>query len=109
MGIKPDWWKLEPQAAPAAWANIDGVIEARDPYCRGVVLLGLEAPEHELKAAFAATAPSRTVKGFAVGRTIFASAAAEWLAGEMDDEAAIADMAQRFGALSAGAGQRARR
>lgn len=100
-GIKPDWWKLEPQASATAWENIDRVIAARDPYCRGVVLLGLEAPEDELVAAFEAAAQSKTVKGFAVGRTIFASAAEKWLAGEVNDEAAIADMAERFGGLVA--------
>jgi 5-dehydro-2-deoxygluconokinase len=39
------------------------------------------------------------VRGFAVGRTIFADAAARWLAGGIDDETAIADMAGRFAAL----------
>ena len=41
------------------------------------------------------------MKGFAVGRTIFAEAAAAWLAGRIDDEAAIDDMAARFSALVA--------
>src|SRR5690606_12319018 len=41
-GIRPDWWKLESQPSAAAWANIDQVIEVRDPHCRGVVLLGLD-------------------------------------------------------------------
>ena len=98
-GLKPDWWKLEPQASAAAWAATDGVIEANDPYCRGVVLLGLEAPQADLERGFAAARTSRTVKGFAVGRTIFASAAAAWFGGAMSDEDAIADMAHRFGAL----------
>lgn len=98
-GIKPDWWKLEPQANPAAWAAIDSVIEARDPFCRGVVLLGLDAPQAELEAGFAAARTSRSVKGFAVGRTIFAESAKRWLGGTMSDEEAVSDMARRFGAL----------
>ncbi len=98
-GIKPDWWKLEPQADAGAWALIDETIAANDPWCRGVVLLGLDAPADELEAAFRATAESKTVKGFAVGRTIFADAAEKWLAGKMDDAEAVADMAERFGAL----------
>ncbi|KQV44293.1 MULTISPECIES: 5-dehydro-2-deoxygluconokinase [unclassified Rhizobium] len=98
-GLKPDWWKLEPQASRAAWAAIDGVIETRDPLCRGVVLLGLEAPYEVLKEGFAAARSARTVRGFAVGRTIFADAAKAWLSGSMDDEQAIADMAGRFKAL----------
>ncbi|WIY54009.1 5-dehydro-2-deoxygluconokinase [Devosia sp. YIM 151766] len=98
-GIKPDWWKLEPQANPAAWARTDAVIEARDPLCRGVVLLGLDAPQAELEAGFAAAKSARTVKGFAVGRTIFADAARAWLDGKMSDAEAVAEMARRFGAL----------
>ena len=39
------------------------------------------------------------MKGFAVGRTIFTHAAQQWLAGTMSDEAAIEDMAGRFGNL----------
>ena len=31
LGIKPDWWKLEPQASRAAWAAIDAVIATNDP------------------------------------------------------------------------------
>jgi 5-dehydro-2-deoxygluconokinase len=100
LGIKPDWWKLEPQASKTAWKNIEACISRNDPWCRGVVLLGLDAPAAELEAAFSATADAPIVKGFAVGRTIFAHAAEEWLAGRMDDEAAIADMASRFGRLT---------
>jgi 5-dehydro-2-deoxygluconokinase len=98
-GLKPDWWKLEPQTEAGAWDAIDQVIETRDPYCRGVVLLGLEAPQDELARAFAAAKGSRTVRGFAVGRTIFADAAKAWFAGSMTDEEAVADMAARFRAL----------
>lgn len=97
--IKPDWWKLEPQASGAAWAGIDAVIEARDPYCRGVVLLGLEASQAVLEAGFAAARGSRSVKGFAVGRTIFAESAKSWLAGSISDEQAVDEMAGKFGAL----------
>jgi 5-dehydro-2-deoxygluconokinase len=96
LGIKPDWWKLEPQASARAWENISAVIERHDPWCRGVVLLGLEAPEDELAKGFAAVAPHKIVKGFAVGRTIFNHAAQAWLAGTMTDEEAVADMARRF-------------
>ncbi|NLH82322.1 MAG: 5-dehydro-2-deoxygluconokinase [Phyllobacteriaceae bacterium] len=98
-GLMPDWWKLEPQASPRAWAAIDALIAARDPRCRGVVLLGLEAPIETLKRGFAAAKTATRVRGFAVGRTIFAEAARRWFAGEIDDAAAVDDMAGRFGAL----------
>ncbi|MEX0852714.1 MAG: 5-dehydro-2-deoxygluconokinase [Bauldia sp.] len=99
-GIKPDWWKLEPQASPAAWRAIDQTIAANDPWCRGVVLLGLDAPAAALEAAFAATRNAKTVRGFAVGRTIFADVARSWFAGETDDGTATNDMASRFAALT---------
>jgi 5-dehydro-2-deoxygluconokinase len=99
LGMKPDWWKLEPSDSEAAWANIERAIAANDPYCRGVVLLGLSAPEDELIASFRAAAATPIVKGFAVGRTIFADVAARWLSGTIDDEAAVADLARRFGTL----------
>lgn len=100
LGIKPDWWKLEPQASATAWKKIEAVITNNDPYCRGVVLLGLEAPLAELEVAFAATADAPVVKGFAVGRSIFAHAAEEWMGGRMNDQAAVDDMAQRFEQLT---------
>ena len=96
LGIKPDWWKLEPQKSPAAWSAIEDVLQMNDPYCRGIVVLGLEAPEAELAAAFRVASGAKLVKGFAVGRTIFAEAAEKWLAGKMSDEAALADMAAKF-------------
>lgn len=105
IGIKPDWWKLEGQPSAAAWAAVDAAIAQNDPYCRGVVLLGLDAPAAELEAAFRLAKGASTVKGFAVGRTIFGDAARGWLAGKLDDEAATAMMAERFGQL-VGAWQR---
>ena len=101
IGIKPDWWKLETQATAQAWSNISGVIAASDPHCRGVLLLGLEALEDELARAFAIAAGCPAVKGFAVGRTIFAGPAQDWLAGRIDDAAATAAMAASFARLVA--------
>lgn len=74
-GLKPDWWKLKPQASVTAWQAIDTVIAERDPYCRGVVLLGLDSPIEALKDSFVAAQTAGRVRGFAVGRTIFAEAA----------------------------------
>ena len=63
------------------------------------MLLGLDAPLVELEAAFRLAQSAASVKGFAVGRTIFGEAVRDWLAGRIDDEAAIAAMAERFGRL----------
>jgi 5-dehydro-2-deoxygluconokinase len=99
LGIRPDWWKLEAQPTSQAWRAVAQAIAGSDPYCRGVILLGLEAPEPVLVEAFARAADTALVKGFAIGRSIFSGAAEAWLAGRIDDEAAVADMAGRFGRL----------
>jgi 5-dehydro-2-deoxygluconokinase len=98
-GLKPDWWKLEPQVSVTAWKVIDDVIAVRDPFCRGVVLLGLDAPVEALKDSFAAARAAGSVRGFAVGRTIFAEAAKRWLNGEMGDDEAVDAMAAKFRTL----------
>lgn len=99
IGVYPDWWKLEPMKSANAWQHAVDTINARDPYCRGIVVLGLEAPPVDLSESFALAAKFDLVKGFAVGRTIFAHAARFWLAGKMTDEEAVADMAERFAHL----------
>ena len=99
IGVRPDWWKLEPSASSATWENIEGAITLGDPLCRGVVLLGLSAPEGELVGSFVAAAPFKIVKGFAVGRTIFDAVARGWFCGEMTDEAAVNGMAEKLTAL----------
>ena len=98
-GLQPDWWKLEPQASVRAWQAIDDVIATRDPLCRGVVLLGLEAPMEILKEGFAVARSARSVRGFAVGRTLFAASAERWLNEEIADDAAVDEMARKFDAL----------
>jgi 5-dehydro-2-deoxygluconokinase len=96
IGVHPDWWKLEPMKTDAAWANACAAIARNDPYTRGVVVLGLEAPADELAESFRVAARHELVKGFAVGRTIFAGAARAWLAGAITDAEAVEDMAARY-------------
>lgn len=97
--IFPDWWKLEPLKTHAAWANAIDAIEANDRHTRGIVVLGLEAPEAELSQSFEVAASFDLVKGFAVGRTIFADVATRWLAGEITDAAATDEMVSRYARL----------
>ena len=100
LGISPDWWKLEPFKTEAAWRNACAAIEKGDPHTRGVVVLGLDAPADKLAASFALAARQPLVKGFAVGRTIFGDAARAWMAGDLADAAAVAQMRERFARLS---------
>jgi 5-dehydro-2-deoxygluconokinase len=100
-GIYPDWWKLEPFTTEAAWAGVAAAINRNDAHTRGIVVLGLDAPQDALAASFALAARQPLVKGFAVGRTIFADAARAWLAGDMSAAQAVDHMADRFGQLCA--------
>ena len=84
LGIYPEWWKLEPMS-PAQWQAVDALIAERDPHCRGVVLLGLNASIETLATGFRDARASRSCRGFAVGRTIFQEPSQAWLANEIDD------------------------
>ncbi|MCV6574726.1 MAG: 5-dehydro-2-deoxygluconokinase [Cohaesibacter sp.] len=99
LGVYPDWWKLEPMISDKAWRKTCEAIEAHDPYCRGIVVLGLDAPIDELKASFATAARYDLVKGFAIGRTIFGQIAKNWMAGNLDNDSAVAQMRDRFACL----------
>jgi len=95
LGIYPAWWKIEAQSAEE-WQQLDELIQARDPYCRGVVLLGLNAPASALAEGFQQASHSQTCRGFAVGRTIFQAPSRAWLAGEIDDETLIRQVQGTF-------------
>jgi 5-dehydro-2-deoxygluconokinase len=95
LGVRPAWWKLQPQT-PASWRAIADVIAERDPWCNGILMLGLDAPEETLRRAFADVAGIELCRGFAVGRSIFNTAARAWFNGALSDEAAIEDIAERY-------------
>jgi 5-dehydro-2-deoxygluconokinase len=101
IGIYPDWWKLEPFQTDAAWENACAAITRNDPHTRGVVVLGLDASAESLAESLALAARHDLVKGFAIGRTIFADAARAWLSGSITDDVAVADMATRYAQLCA--------
>jgi 5-dehydro-2-deoxygluconokinase len=98
LGIYPAWWKIETQSAEV-WEQLDALIQERDPYCRGVVLLGLNAPAETLAAGFREASKSTTCRGFAVGRTIFHEPSRAWLEGEIDDAGLISRVQSTFGFL----------
>lgn len=98
LGIYPAWWKIESPSA-AEWQQLDALIEERDPYCRGVVLLGLNAPIEALAEGFRNASASTTCRGFAVGRTIFQEPSRAWLAGEIDDDTLIQQVQSTFETL----------
>jgi len=95
LGIFPAWWKIEAQTAQV-WRQLDELIQERDPYCRGVVLLGLNASAEALAEGFKQARHSRSCRGFAVGRTIFQEPSRAWMAGEIDDATLISRVQSTF-------------
>lgn len=100
LGIHPEWWKLEAMN-PQQWQAVDALIAERDPYCRGVVLLGLSAGVEQLREAFRAAADSATCRGFTVGRTIFHEPSRAWLSEQISDDELIARVRHTFETLIA--------
>lgn len=98
LGIKPEWWKL-PGVSTAEWQAISATIEENDPDCRGILILGLDAPLDVFKATFEQARGCEKVKGFAVGRTIFGEPSEKWLAGQLDDHALIQAVSEKYRTL----------
>jgi len=84
LGIYPEWWKLE-SMSPAQWHAVDALLAERDPHCRGVLVLGMNASVDVLAASFRDARTSRSCRGFAIGRTIFEAPSRAWLAKSIDD------------------------
>lgn len=97
LGIKPEWWKLAPMQSQG-WTQLEALISRRDPYCRGAVILGLNQPLDCLAASFS-QATSPIVKGFMVGRSIWAEASRRWLQGDINDTALVQAVACNFALL----------
>lgn len=90
LGIKPDWWKLAGMRAES-WEALSALIQQHDPYCRGAVVLGLNQPEAELIAKFKeATHP--VVKGFMIGRTVWAEPLSALLQNKITADQAVSQM-----------------
>ena len=87
------------EAVQAAWRQAIAGIEAYDRNTRGIVVLGLDAPEADLAASFQVAAANDLVKDFAIGRTIFGNSARAWMTGSVEDTAAIDEMAHRYARL----------
>jgi 5-dehydro-2-deoxygluconokinase len=83
----------------AGWHAACEAITRNDAHTRGIVVLGLGESEESLATSFAKAARFDLVKGFAVGRTIFAEAAEAFMAGRLGEAAAVDMMADRYARL----------
>ena len=98
-GVRPDWWKLPAPADENGWRELSATVHALDSHCRGVLVLGQDAPLEQLAPKIALAARHPVCRGFAVGRSIFGDAARAWFAGHIDDAAVVEQIASRYGAL----------
>ena len=96
LGVFPDWWTLEPPKTSRAWQLACDTINKNDPYTRGIVVLGLDAPAEELFESFQLAVQHDLVKGFTVGRTIFGDVARHWMQGKVTDTEAVNIMTQNY-------------
>ena len=98
LGIRPDWWVLEPQTREMTWESCARVIGASDPYCRGV-LVALHTGGGPMATLLASAAASPIVRGFIAGGSIIDEVAPAWRAGRLSAESATSQIAERFRAL----------
>lgn len=98
LGIRPDWWALEPQRRDTSWESCARVIGASDPWCRGL-LVALRAPLEGEAPLLATAAASPVVRGFIAGGSILDDVASAWFSGQMSAESVSAEIAARFRAL----------
>jgi len=96
LGVRPDWWTLPPSAEPAVWQTVGDLIRSEDPHCRGILVLGQASEGDVITAALAAAASEPMVRGFAVGRGIFAEPARHWFAGEIADSELVDIIAENY-------------
>lgn len=99
--IYPDWWKLPPADDRKEWAAISAVIAENDPNCRGILVLGLHRPLHDLVARFSCAREQSLCKGFAVGRSVFWDTADAWFAGTIGDDESVRQIRDSYERLSA--------
>jgi len=80
------------------WESCARVISANDGYCRGILIRLASATDAAAALRVAAAIP--LVRGFVAGGSIVSGVAAAGLAGELSDEVALAQVAERFRALA---------
>ena len=99
LGVKPDWWKLEPGKDKRYWDDLGLILDENDPHCQGIIVLGLDGDLESISQSFEFAAAQSWVKGFAVGRTLFSESARAWLAEKIDDAAVVTEMRTQYRAM----------
>ena len=89
VGLLPTWWKLPALESLEHWREIARIVRKCDPYCAGVIVLGLDQPLAELTPKLQFAKDSGIGVGFAIGRSIWRQPAEQWFAKKLSDQEAI--------------------
>lgn len=101
QSVYPSYWKLPANFETGHWYEIQSVIEAHDPHCRGILLLGGNTALDTLaEQAEAVRRHIPLVCGFAVGRTVWQGAAESWFNGQCSDTQAIQQIVSQITQLT---------
>ncbi len=93
-GVVPDFWKIEGTTSAGAMARVDDAV-AEQPDSK-MVILGKAAGFDTIGAWFRAAASASRAAGFAIGRSVYWEPAAAYLAGTLDDRAAVEQIASNY-------------
>ena len=92
-GLEPDYWKIEGTTSEAGAALVEAVIAERNGR---QIILGKGAERALIAKWFAAAASSRTLSGFAIGRSVFWKPGTAFLSGTLSAERAVDEMASTY-------------
>jgi len=85
-----------PALQDKSWKIVSDIILEHDPYCQGVLLLGLSASMEAVKESFVYASKYEICKGFTVGRTIFYESAKEWMQNKISDQELVDSVASNY-------------
>jgi myo-inositol catabolism protein IolC len=95
-GVYPSIWKLEGyETTSGAQLVLDAISSSGGPPCQCIVL-GRNAPQHQLDHWLDIAAPLQGYAGFAIGRSIWNEPLADYLAGKHDQAATQQRIAGRY-------------
>jgi myo-inositol catabolism protein IolC len=95
-GVEPDVWKVEGLESAEDYRTVAEAARAGGRDGVGCVVLGAGADEETVAHWLREAAGVEGFIGFAIGRTIFWDALSGWLAGTLDRETAVEEIAANY-------------
>ncbi|MAD91851.1 MAG: 5-dehydro-2-deoxygluconokinase [Gammaproteobacteria bacterium] len=96
LGIHPDWWMINSFRTNEFWQNINDLIIKKDKHIRGILVKGLDLPLNNLISHYKIAAKQHFVKGFVIENTVYGNTYNEWIAGNITDNKAIQEIANKY-------------